>query len=409
MSVWRYTAVHDGSGRKTKGVVGAVSLEAARDSLRHAGLRPLRIRLVGGAPGGAGWFRRAWCAYLRRRRASVKAEAFDALATLVRSGQTPVRALRVLAGSRADTSGVALLARTLGDRVAEGEAFSLAAEGSAGWFDEAECAVLAAGERAGELDRALDRLAARQARSCELGARLAGVMLYPVIVTAAGLGVAGYLSVYTLPKFAGVLGDAGVEVPALTLAVMRLGSAGVGLFPLAAVVSGALSVALVALAGSGRLRVPDWVVGKVPVVLRRVRTAESFLVLAELTESGLTPVESVRIAAPMSGGLLGGALAAALRRVGDRVEQGVAFDAALDDGRWFTEEHRALLAGAAESGEMSRALRRLGERDRRSAHRLIDRAAGLLEPGAIVLLALFIGTIVLAAVLPMVRMQEIIG
>ncbi|MEM9373742.1 MAG: type II secretion system F family protein, partial [Planctomycetota bacterium] len=82
---------------------------------------------------------------------------------------------------------------------------------------------------------------------------------------------------------------------------------------------------------------------------------------------------------------------------------------ALDDPIWFTEEHRELLAAGSQAGELPETLRRLGERDRRSAHRLIDRAASLLEPAAIVLLTVFVGVIVLAAVLPIVKLQEIIG
>lgn len=152
-----------------------------------------------------------------------------------------------------------------------------------------------------------------------------------------------------------------------------------------------------------------WLVRRSPVVLRRVRVAESFLALGELTESGLTPVESVRVIAPMSVGPLGGALGRAWERAADRIEQGERFCDVLDDDVWFTGEHRALLLAGGESGGMSATLRRLGERDRRSAHRLIDRASALLEPVSIVLLTVFVGLIVLSAILPIVRLGEVIG
>ncbi len=93
----------------------------------------------------------------------------------------------------------------------------------------------------------------------------------------------------------------------------------------------------------------------------------------------------------------------------DRIEQGDRFDEALDDPAWFTEEHRRLIAAGAHSGELAATLRRIGERERRSAHRLIDRAASLLEPAAIIGLTVFVGAVVLAVILPIVRLQEIIG
>jgi len=409
MSVWRYTAIPTGAQRPTRGVISAPSLTDARDALRHAGMRPVRIRPASSPVSKSRWGSDVATAYLRRRRVSAKAEAFDAIATLLRSGVTPLRALRVLAGSHAKTSGISLLARTLADRVAEGIPFSEAAGSSPGWFDSAECAMLAAGERAGELDASLTRLAERQARSHDLSSRLAAVMFYPILVTMVGIGVAVYLSVQTLPQLAGVLTDAGVEIPPLTATVMAIGQAIASNLAIVLVAAVLFVLGLATIMFSRSLRVPTRLLRRVPSVFRRVRTAESFLALSELTDSGLTLVESVRIVAPTAAGPLGSALAQAWIDVADRIEQGIAFEVALDDPAWFTEEHRELLAAGAQAGELSATLRRLGERDRRSAHRLIDRAAALLEPAAIVLLTVFVGTIVLAAVLPIVKLQEIIG
>ena len=57
----------------------------------------------------------------------------------------------------------------------------------------------------------------------------------------------------------------------------------------------------------------------------------------------------------------------------------------------------------------SKTLERIGNRDLRSARRLIDRLAAMIEPTAIVCLAILIGTVVMAAVLPLIRLQEIVG
>lgn len=411
MSVWRYTAATSNAAgtRTTRGVITAPSATAARQLLRQAGLRPVTIRAV--RTGGVGKQTRtsAFAGYLRKRRTPAKAECFDALATLLRSGVTPRDALLVLAGSRSGASGVGVLARVLADEVAQGVALSKAAADHPDWFDAAECAVIEAGERAGELDRALGRLAERQSRSHDLGARLTGVLAYPMLVTGVGTGVAMFLSVRTLPQLTQVLTDAGVDVPALTRAVMTAGQT------LAANAWWALPALLVsvilAVLGltSRRAAAPPWLVRRTPRVFRRVRTAESFLALAELTESGLTLVESVRVVAPTASGPLGGALARAWLRTAERIEQGAPFDETLDDPLWFTEEHRRLIAAGAHAGELPETLRRVGERDRRSAHRLIDRAASMLEPASIVLLTFFVGTVVLAAVLPIVRLQEIVG
>jgi type IV pilus assembly protein PilC len=60
------------------------------------------------------------------------------------------------------------------------------------------------------------------------------------------------------------------------------------------------------------------------------------------------------------------------------------------------------------SGELDQLLVRIAERYSRQARRLIDRLAALLEPAVILILAALVGTVVMAAVLPLLRLQEIL-
>jgi type IV pilus assembly protein PilC len=60
------------------------------------------------------------------------------------------------------------------------------------------------------------------------------------------------------------------------------------------------------------------------------------------------------------------------------------------------------------SGELEELLERLGHRYTRRANRLIERLTDLLEPCVILVLAVLVGIVVMAAVLPLLRMQEIL-
>jgi len=53
-------------------------------------------------------------------------------------------------------------------------------------------------------------------------------------------------------------------------------------------------------------------------------------------------------------------------------------------------------------------LRRIAGRYERDATRRIDRLSSLLEPAVILTLAVLVGTVVMAAVLPLIRMQEVV-
>ena len=91
------------------------------------------------------------------------------------------------------------------------------------------------------------------------------------------------------------------------------------------------------------------------------------------------------------------------------IERGGTFAGSLGDPAWFDDECRRLIAIGESAGELPEILARLAERTHRSAARAVDRLASLLEPAVILLLATLIGFVVMGAVLPILRLQEIIG
>ncbi len=75
---------------------------------------------------------------------------------------------------------------------------------------------------------------------------------------------------------------------------------------------------------------------------------------------------------------------------------------------WFSAQFRRLLHSGQAAGELEATLDRMAQRDERRTERQITRLATLLEPAAILVLATLVGTVVLAAVLPLTRLQEVI-
>ena len=127
--------------------------------------------------------------------------------------------------------------------------------------------------------------------------------------------------------------------------------------------------------------------------------------LAELIRSGVPMVDALRILAPTTGHY---SLRHELLLAAESVERGEELSKALHDEHWFDTEFQRLLDVGQNSGELDQMLQRIGHRYQRQAKRLIDRLATLLEPAVILLLATFVGTVVIAAVLPLVRLQEVL-
>lgn len=444
MTIWRYRAVPLTGGAPNadaplggqRGELAGESAAEVRASLRRIGLQVVELKpvrkgarrvgteRVGGESGagrwwelGVDWVTGGWRSHLRQRRRAQKAELQDSLATMLEAGMPLVECVGALAASR-DRRQVGLRGRAAGLMLVElreslrsGSSLADAMRAHPAWFDVAEIAMVESGQLGGELPMVLRSLADRHERSGELGSRLAQAMTYPAVITVVGLGVVVFLSTRTLPKLVGILSDAKVPTPRLTEAVMGFGRVIAMWWPLM-VLGAAVCILGVAtglsLVAARKVQLPKRLRRCVPTVLRRLAIARMTIGLADLVRTGVPLVDAVRAVAPTIGGVTALGLRRRLLEAACRVERGESLSDALDDPIWFDEELRRMLQVAERSGELDTMLRRLGERTQRQTKRLIDRMAALLEPAVILLLAAMVGTVVMAAVLPLIRMQEVI-
>ncbi len=419
MTVWRYRAVPVGGrgrGATQRGELAGQGAAEVRAALRRIGLqvihlRPLRRRGAGrdswsiGPPGSRALIHR----YLRHRRREERAELYDGLATLLASGVPLMEAVQTLVASvHRRRSPLRAMLVDMCEYLRCGASLDMPMVAYPGWFDACEVAMVNAAQYSGALPEVLRGLAERHERSGELGRKLTGALAYPGVVAAVGVGVIVFLSIKTLPDLVGVLTDAGVETPALTRAVMTFGGFLAGswaliLLAILVVVGGGL--ALVALAAARRIEPPRWLRHCSPRLLRRMAVARLSWQLAELLRTGVPMVEAIRVTAPT---VRGWTLRRRLEAAAGRVEHGEDLAAALDDEHWFDAQFRRLLEIGQASGELHELLRRIGDRYARQADRLIVRLAALLEPAVILVLAVLVGVVVMAAVLPLLRLQEVL-
>ncbi len=413
MSSWRYKARDPNTLEIVSSIIQADTDTAARSALRKAGLRPIQIKPIRKTLTGHSGLTRLMHRHLRSRRIHLKADLYDSMATLLDAGIPMAKTLRTMASSGSGRRQISTLTHTLADSIHSGTSLGDAMGEHQSWFDDAEIAMINAGQQSGEMSAILHRLADRQSRSGELSSKITGALAYPMLVTVIGVGVTIFLSVKTLPELVGILLDADIDPPRLSMWVMAIGQAvwHYGFW----IILGFLGLLMASGFGMGVLRkrsngqIPSVIAKLIPRVFLRIRTSEAMLSLSELLETGVTLVDALRVVAPTMRGFLGGMLAGAFETAASQIEQGHPVSCIFEDPVWFSEEHRQLMTAGEAAGELSRTLDRIGNRDLRSARRLLDRFAAMIEPAAIVLLAVLVGTVVMAAVLPLIRLQEIVG
>ncbi len=412
MVLWRYIAVRSESGQAIAPRRGELMAESAADvraSLRRIGwqvvdLRPARRPLTLPLH-----LRQAWNCHLRRRRRDQRAEIFEGLCSLLESGLPLVECLEVMSEDRERWSSRSRRTMLIEWREAmrSGASPAQAMKNHPSWFDTIDCAMVESGQHGGMLPGVLQHMAEREARVGQLSHHLVAALTYPAIITVVAIGVAVFLSVKTLPELVNLLSTAKIDVPSLTRWVMATGQ-----FVAPWGAPSLLAVGALASCGAIGLRAAIQRSPKVgrtaasctPRLLRRWVVAQFAQNLADLLRAGIPAVEALRILSTT----LPVALSGVVTRAAADIEEGGELAEVLDDPVWFSAQFRRLLHSGQAAGELEATLERMAQRDERRTERQLTRLATLLEPAAILALAILVGTVVLAAVLPLTRLQEVI-
>lgn len=409
MPTYQYQAVpfsNSVTAHVQSGELEAPSPIDARGMLRQIGLRPVSLR-VSRSSTAPRWAIGPLHGVLLNRRLASRAEFADDLATLLQTGVPLVESLETVRA--ASTGRRERLAATLTARVRQGDSLSAAMRDHPTWFDGVDQAMVTAGEQAGTLPLVLRSLAERHLRTGEVSRKLMAALAYPALVLVAGVGVATFLGAVTLPKLATVLSQSKVEVPWLTRAVMGFGQFTVGggwLLAFVPVVILPLMVWWAARSSPTSVHSPieRWI----PLTARRGALAAALRELALLLRSGVPLVSALRVVAPTVAGWSAAALRTRLARAADRIEGGDSLASAFDDPRWFGPVLRRTLEIAQAGGELPDLLAHAAESESSRARAMADRLAAFLEPAAIIALAFMVGLVVMSAILPIIRLQEIV-
>ena len=402
------------SNRLRTGEIVAACPADVRHALRAQGLRPIRvsarrIRTGGSLPLQS--LRRLGADYVRGRRGSVKAELCDALATLLASEVTLAESLGTLAGDSAGSKSARRLAARLESGVRSGETLSASAAQEVSWFDPSEIAMLQAAELSGELARVLRTITDRALQTDERRSAIGAALLYPSAVALVGVAVAIFLANRTLPQLVGVLESAGVEPPRLTAIVMTIGQAiWTNMIMLALVLAVVVAAAVLIWSMAARRwpRIVGLLRRAAPKWTRDQLIARWLRQFSDLLEAGVPMTEALVSAASTCRGVLGSRLRADIEAASAEIHSGADAVDVLHNVRDLGAEVRQVIRVGADAGELGPMLRRIADRLDRRADRSLTRWSRLIEPAAILVMAACVGVVVMAAMLPILRLQEIV-
>ncbi len=205
------------NGKNIQGTIEANNESEARIMLRAKKLIPVSV--------GVGTLKSKRQEGAKVSRVKVKSKDLQIftrqLSVLISSGVPLLQALEVLSQTPRGKGLDFALKQIVAD-ISEGKKLGQAFKSHPNVFSKFYINMLIAGEEGGVLDAVLLRLAEYIEKSVKLQGKIKSAMSYPIVVLAISLLVVTGLLVFVIPKFVTIFDGSGMEMPALTVLVMKM-------------------------------------------------------------------------------------------------------------------------------------------------------------------------------------------
>jgi type II secretory pathway component PulF len=296
------------------------------------------------------------------------------------------------------------------DRVAGGSSLAGALAEWPSVFDETSIRLVEVGESAGNLESVLQQLAAYRQRLAKLGDKVLTALMYPAFLVLFGLLSTVFLMTFVLPPLLENLKETVPELPWPTRVAKAVSDLmvqqGLWIFLLLVVI--AVVAYWAARQPALRRRLDDWSL-RLPLVgpmLVKQSISRLAMIVSVLTKSGLPLPIAVELAAKSTGNSV---LREALQRCHQQMVVGKDFSETLAQYKLFPPLAVRVFAVGSESGKLDELLLKLSQDYNDQLDISSARITALIEPVLILVLALFVGFLLLATVLPILQASNLQG
>jgi type IV pilus assembly protein PilC len=349
---------------------------------------------------------------LRRRRAPGKQERAiftRQLAALVGAGMPLVRALDLIARQERNPAWREVIAG-LADGIRAGGTLARGMMRHPKIFDRLYIGMVTAGESGGRIEVVLERLACHLEKSGRIESRVRAAMTYPIVVMMVAVAIVAALMTFVVPRFEKIFLTMlnGAPLPALTkgvLAASRLVQNHWCLL-LGAAVLGGVAWRWMRRSAAGARAFDRWIL-RIPVVgdlLLKTAVARFSRTLGTMLTSGVPVLQALLLSRDACGNLF---LAESVEEVRRRVREGESVAQPLAVSGVFPVVVAGMVEVGEETGTLPAMLGHVADMYDEEVDHSVASLTSLIEPLMIVLMAVIVGTIVIALFLPIIRIIQL--
>jgi len=421
MPLFAYSAV-DAQGKTHQGTIEANTPDEAAAAIKKKGQFPTNISETAAAAGGGGKSAGKGFSFkfslggggggTGKVPAKVLTVFTRQLSTLISAGLPLLRSLRTL-GKQEKNPNLKKIMLSLAESVEGGTTFSEALAQHPKAFNKLYVNMVKAGELGGVLEVVLTRLAEFAEKSQRIRGKVTSAMVYPIVVLTIAVGIVTFLMLFIVPKFEAIFKDmlGGRPLPFITQIIMDLSRFIQGNFLL---IAGAITAIVFALKFA--MRVPgvesaiDSYKLKIPLfgdMLTKTSVARFSRTLGTLVSSGVPILQALQITRDTAGNLR---VSNAVENIHDNVKEGESMVTPMEASGIFPPMVVSMVQVGEETGQLPDMLTKVADVFEEEVDNAVAGLTSLLEPVMIVMLALVVGTIVVALFLPLITIiQDLTG
>lgn len=402
MAAYSYQAL-DAAGRISRGIIEGESERQVRALLRARQLKPIDVRLSQSQAAAVSSFNLSPALSLTQLTLLTRQ-----LAALVKAG-VPLDEALAATSRQSRQRAVKTVLLQLRGRVVAGQSFAASLAAQPRHFSGLFQALVKAGEQAGLLGEVLDKLADYLDLRQQLQHKLQMALIYPCTLIGVAVLVVSVLMVFVLPDLGELFVRNGGELPLLTKLLMATSSL-LGRWWWLLLLLVVIAVPLV----RRWLQQPQprqrwhYLMLRLPLIGRlslAADTARFASTLSLLVASGVALVEAMTIA---TGVLHNVQLRAVTATAVQAVEEGGSLARALEASGRYPPLLTQMVASGESSGSLEVMLGRAAAMQERELEQTLNGLLKVVEPLLLVLMAIIIGTIVLAVLLPIMQMNTLV-
>src|SRR5450432_854439 len=338
-----------------------------------------------------------------RRNSKVKKTPFliynQQFLTLIKAGLPILSSLDLLIKRQKDAQFRSLL-QNVRDRVKGGELLSDAFAAQR-VFPRIYTATLLAGEKSGNMEEVLSRYIAFQRLALTFKKKLAVSLVYPALLVTVVFTMLIFLVTYVVPQFAKLYENLGAQLPTITLIMLAVGNNAQRYAPFFVVGAVLFMVALWRWKNTdrGADRI-DRIILALPLlggIWLKYQVANFSRMLSTLLTGGMPLVSSLETAgvSMSSRRILNGVSAAVIR-----VREGQSLARSLEEQRMFPDLSVEMIEVGESTGALPAMLNSVAEFYEEDVQTALGAAMALIEPVILIIMAVFVGLVLISLYLP---------